>query len=288
MNNKKLVATCCVLACSACACYVGAANCAPSAVSGSPAPSAGALPPGHVRVATYNVVHGTRFPLPPSLVRESVVQGNLRAIGQWLHAEQPLVVALQETDHGRRNNRAESIARYGQFAYWADDASVSGHTPRHGVALLSTAALQEPISKPLVRGATHDKGWVAATVTVDAWGGEPLRVVALHLDPFSARARERQVDQLVAELESQQMPVVVLGDFNCGWEQGRCVQRLASRLGLHAAPTQGCPTYAFLGMHRNLDWILVSSDLEVAASYVSRDSYSDHRPVVAELARREK
>jgi endonuclease/exonuclease/phosphatase family metal-dependent hydrolase len=192
------------------------------------------LPEGTARFVTLNIVHGTRMPVPNLLVRASTEDANLRAIGDLLASERPTVVALQESIHGAEGGQTAAIAKHADFAHWADDALVTSGSQRHASSLLSSVALQDARSEALLRGTTRAKGWLGATVAVDALGGMRVRVVSVHLDPLSAGVRARQVDQLARELEDEPLPLVVMGDFNCAWEETGCVQDLAKRLGLEA------------------------------------------------------
>lgn len=258
--------------------YVGAANLAPPEPSVSPVTA----PPGTARFITYNVVRGTRMPAPRMLVRDSTVDANLAQIGKELGAQGPVVVALQETEWGSGHS-TENIARAGAFAHWIDDGVLRGGEARHGSALLGSEPLTRPESDMLPRGTTFRKGWIAATVHVPAFN-QPVRVVAVHLDPLSPAARQRQVNQLVETFHDEAAPLVVMGDFNCEWSEEGCVRHAADALQLTAAPTHDDPTYRFAGLHRNLDWILVSRELTVIDARVIDNSYSDHCMVMADVA----
>ncbi len=283
MKHRKPILLLSVLLLGASACYVGVANSPPAAAGpSSPPPSSGTA-----RFVTLNIVHGTRMPVPNLLVRASTEEANLRAIGEVLAAEQPTVVALQESIHGAEGGQTAAIAKHGNFPHWADDASVTSGSQRHASSLLSSVALENSRSETLARGTTRSKGWLGATVAIDALGGLRVRVASVHLDPLSPGVRARQVDQLASELEDEPLPLVVMGDFNCAWEETGCVRDLATRLSLDAAPSDGTPTYAMLGIRRSLDWVLVSSPLEIRSARVLPAKVSDHRPVVVEVGIRE-
>lgn len=272
------------LALFASACYLGAANRPPRPIEADGASLASASPSDQsARFVSLNVVRGTRMPIPNFLVRESTQRANLEVIGQLLHAQDPTVVALQESIHGPVGSQTALIARHGGFSHFADDASISSGSLRHSASLVSSVPWKDLRSETLVRGTTREKGWVAATVAVEPFGGREVRVVSVHLDPLSPDARARQVEQLTSELETEPLPLVVMGDFNCEWSEERCVQRFATRLGLQAAPSEGVATYAFWGVRRHLDWILVSDPLEIRSVRVLPARVSDHRPVVAEV-----
>ncbi len=277
-----------VLGVLASASYLGAAN-APPRPFDADGPSLAPAPPAQTaRFVSLNVVRGTRMPIPNVLVRDSTQRANLEVIGELLRSQDPTVVALQESIHGPLGSQAALIARHGGFSFFADDASISSGSLRHSASLVSSAPWRDLRSETLVRGTTREKGWVAATVAVEPFDGREVRVVSVHLDPLSPHARANQVEhlasQLTSELETEPLPLVVMGDFNCDWSEERCVKRFADRLGLKSAPSDGAPTYAFWGLRRHLDWILVSDPLEIRSVRVLPVRVSDHRPVVAEVS----
>ncbi|MHB8873198.1 MAG: endonuclease/exonuclease/phosphatase family protein [Myxococcaceae bacterium] len=243
-----------------------------------------------LRVMTLNIVHATRVPLPPRLVWRTVVKRNLDRIAQLLGREEPDVLALQEADGGGAVDRVRYLARAAKFSSWFHDgARGNGTTQRHGAALISRLGLADAASDAFATGFTDDKGWVVATLAVPAFAGREVNVVSVHLDPYREKTRQRQIRDLVAGLGAERAragrPLIVLGDLNCRWRgELEGVGLLAAELGLHGHKvTRDEPSYAWAGVRRRLDWILVSPELQFARHRTLPERLSDHRAVVADL-----
>src|SRR5690349_2728281 len=61
------------------------------------------------RVMSYNIVHGTRAPVPPFLVPRARVERTLGRIANVVNDESVDLVALQESDGGRALDRARRL-----------------------------------------------------------------------------------------------------------------------------------------------------------------------------------
>jgi endonuclease/exonuclease/phosphatase family metal-dependent hydrolase len=70
------------------------------------------------------------------------------------------------------------------------------------------------LSIPTVVGTvTVPRGWISADLTVR---GRTVRVIATHLESFSAAVQQAQGDELVAGPASTSLPVIIAGDLNTG------------------------------------------------------------------------
>jgi len=122
----------------------------------------------------------------------------------------------------------------------------------------------------------------------------PVRLYSVHVVAPVGDGREewaRELARVGEAISSEQVPVVVAGDFNAGWSN-RAFRRLL-RLGLtDAAAGRG----QALGMTwpRNrrvlpplirIDHVLTTKGLVVTRLRIGRGHGSDHRPLVADVAR---
>ena len=99
---------------------------------------------------------------------------------------------------------------------------------------------------------------------------------------FTLRAEQAKV--IASYIKDSPHPVVVMGDFNCEWDDETSpVRHLADSLGLHAfrPEAEGFDTFGNGG--RRLDWILVSAELEFTSFRVLPEVLSDHAAVMAEI-----
>jgi endonuclease/exonuclease/phosphatase (EEP) superfamily protein YafD len=138
-----------------------------------------------------------------------------------------------------------------------------------------------------------------------AWGGRAIRVVNVHGWPYTSLApqavardfdwRREQMADVLAALEGQPEPAVLLGDLNS--TPTHEVYRMVRRAGLtdafraagwgfgHTFPTPGGRS-ELPYPHRvvRIDHIFHSAAWHAEAAYVGAwDGHSDHRPVVARL-----
>jgi endonuclease/exonuclease/phosphatase family metal-dependent hydrolase len=161
------------------------------------------------------------------------------------------------------------------------------------------------IDPSLLRGGPHSrirrnqaarhlsKSFVGWGVMRETDWGRDIAVYNVHLDARNPNFRRRQAQliiEAITRLGHDEMPVMVLGDFNSF--RGSPPVRALERLGL--APvieTNRRGTFHFgLGvtLWPRIDHILVSEDLNVRGGYIERHSHegiypSDHYPVFAEL-----
>lgn len=252
-----------------------------------------------MRLGTYNVFGLQGFgegPGRPDFAGETV----------WIEAFGRLdcdVLVLQEA--GNDPERVGRIARgLGMEMDWLPSP---GRWPG---AILRDAALrasQKPISPcPSSRlpGSEIPFSRSAGILRLDLAGGETLRIASLHAHPSDARLREREADCLgerLVELAAPERPgsqsVVVMGDFNS--EPGEPLHRMLVALGLtsvfqpgHAPRThlkdrdRTAVDHIYLGAP--LRSRLVEAQVVRAAGFgpdmTGGWSFSDHLPVVAEIA----
>lgn len=237
---------------------------------------------------TLNVAHGAPFAVPlPFLRRRSALLGALDAVAALLTREAADVVALQEADRSSLfSGRVDQVERIATRAgYPHVHHGVHSGVPglfAQGTALLSRHRLEAREAAHFGRDRRMDKGYVVATLA--AQDRPAIDVVSLHLDPFSAAVRLRQVDRLIQALRQRpERPRIVLGDFNADDTGGDGpVARLCAALELHT-PHDGEPTYPAPHARQRLDQVLASSTLRFTRYARLPDAVSDHHAVVAEL-----
>ncbi len=248
-----------------------------------------------LRLMTLNIMHGRQRAQLKRRVDRAVVRRNLERIAGVLAREGPDVVALQEADGPSAwSGRFDHVATLAELAGFPH-AFRGEHNPvplrlldlSYGTALLSRLPLRAARSHAFQQSWRDSKGFVAAHVVGELFGGDPVEVVSIHLDFLAERVRRRQVDQLIDRFRAHQGHLVLMGDFNCAWsERRRCLDRL--RLELRLRPSHGgaSPTFPAWRPLVRLDWILISEGLEFAAYETLGDQVSDHLGVVAEVRRR--
>jgi len=244
-----------------------------------------------LNVMTINLAHGRGNGVHQVLQDGDRARENLDAVGALIRREQPHVVALQEADAPSAWSGA-----FDHVSYLAERAGLSwslrvahaeGAGLKYGTGLMSGLPVADTGAYTFAPAAgTLPKGFSLVTVR---WTdtGELVDVVSVHLEPMRAAVRQQQTQQLIAALADRGRPLVIMGDFNTGWEdKDGVLQSITRDLGLRAFAATAPDLETFPRLDRRLDWILASADFEFADYRVLPDPISDHRAVVATLRAR--
>jgi len=238
-----------------------------------------------IRLMSLNIAHGRRLGPNQLLQPRGRIQSNLDDIAALIAREDPRVVALQEAD-----GPSLWSGRFDHVAHLSDASSFGWHfrgnhaPPRsgldYGTALLCREPLDNARSRPFHQNWRDAKGFVEATLQTD--NGE-IDIVSVHLDFLRHEIRRRQMLALYDRFENPRRPVVILGDFNCGWTSG--IAEFVDRLKLHAwVPDAGEPTFPTRMPSVRIDWVLASKRLSFKGyRTLHADKVSDHCGVVVDL-----
>jgi len=186
------------------------------------------------------------------------------------------IVALQETDAGslRSNftNLTEYLARKGHFPYWYNQVNRNmGKIAQHSNGFLSK---REPIEicEHKLPGMIPGRGAIHARVKV---GGSELTIIVVHL----ALGKQTRMQQLgyISELIQSDKHVVLMGDMNCE-SHSKEMEYLFKNTHL-LEPEYREHTFPSWQPKKNIDHILVSSDVKVTGGSVLKHGVSDHLPV---------
>ncbi len=249
---------------------------------------------GTLKVITLNLAHGRKDAWHQALLRRAVIQANLDEVVRILKEEQPDVVALQEAD-------APSLwsGRFHHVAYLSKKTGIpfyvlGQHVRRlklaYGTALVSRQRLQEQSSHRFSPSPpTQRKGMVVGTIRWPGTRPLSLDVASVHLDFSRKSIRQRQAREVIQCLAGRRRPLVLMGDFNCGYSiKDPTLAILARELNLHPHEPEAADMVSFPRRNRRFDWIMVSADFRFRDYRTLPNVLSDHRAVVAtlELARR--
>jgi endonuclease/exonuclease/phosphatase family metal-dependent hydrolase len=112
---------------------------------------------------------------------------------------------------------AAPVAGIGQVSFLDRDALLvrAGQPPGHlRVSDIQSGHYATVLSAPTVAGTvTIPRGWISADLTIQ---GRTVRVIATHLESFSAAVQQAQGEELVAGPASTRLPVIIAGDLNTG------------------------------------------------------------------------
>lgn len=198
------------------------------------------------------------------------------------------IIALQEADR-----------RYGERAGVLPRQVLDDHTPYrvvpiahghlgrpdsmgwHGNALLVRRDIEVTSAAMVPLPTLEPRGAIRADLVA---GGQPLRVVGMHLD-LSGLRRRQQVRTVIDHCRGCDgaHPAVLMGDFNEWSRQAGCFRELTDGWRL-LAPGRSFPSRRPVAQ---LDRIAVSEEWEVASVAVHHSPLasvaSDHLPVIARL-----
>lgn len=190
------------------------------------------------------------------------------------------VVGLQELDSGSHRTNyvdlTEYLANKADYPFWYHQLNRNlGRLAQHGNGMLSRIRPSEIVEHKLP-GVIPGRGALLARY---GHADNALAVVMLHL-ALGTRARARQLG-FVAELLQDYPHAVVMGDLNCTHDSLE-MRRLFSTTSL-CEPAQALHTFPSWKPERNIDHILVSSELEVVGCSVLNHAHSDHLPIAMEV-----
>lgn len=228
------------------------------------------LNPWPVTIATYNIHSGVgtdgRF-APERIV----------GVLQEMQAD---IVALQEVPLGGGHfpNVLKMLQEAtGHFVTEGFTFSVSGR--RYGNAVISRYPIMATRAIDISFGSREPRGALDADINCH---GHPLRVIATHLG-LSLAERRDQIRKLLQAFDTDQMPVILLGDLNEWFVWGRSLKWLVSHFEAVPAPKTFPSRWPLLALDRI--WIRPRHRLvhvNVHSTALSRIA-SDHLPLIAHI-----
>lgn len=244
-----------------------------------------------LRVMTFNIAHGSNNPMGivPLFAKASTIRKRLRRIATYFKTVKADVIGLQEADGpswwSGWFNHVTYLSKQGMYPYSGLGIHVQTRTKQYGTALLSRLPLQKSISyrfKPL---SMFKKGFVLAQVKWPGRSNVVVDVVSLHLDPQNKSIQSKQLKELVAVLKKRNNRVIVLGDFNTTWGAKSPLQVMVKSLKLKTFQPKNKKLYTHrFPKKKRIDWIFISPNLRFVTHSVPHKNFTDHYPVIADIA----
>ncbi|OWY30557.1 endonuclease [Herbaspirillum robiniae] len=228
------------------------------------------LDPWPLTVATYNIhsAVGTDGRFSPE--RIAGVLGEIEAD----------VIALQEVPlGGTAQPNVLDLLRQTTGFHAVESPTMETRERRYGNAVLSRYPVLATESIDLSFGSREPRGALDADIDCH---GHMLRVVATHLGLKPAERRE-QIKRLLQAFDTDQAPVILMGDVNEWFVWGRALRWLVS----HFEPAPAPRTFPSRWPVFSLDRIWISPrhrllQVEVHRSALARVA-SDHLPLIAHI-----
>ncbi|WP_144873050.1 endonuclease/exonuclease/phosphatase family protein [Microbacterium sp. 1.5R] len=270
-----------------------------SASAAGTAALSGPVDPDDIHVMTFNLRRPTDGILQRRADRWST-RGP--AVSALLRASRPSVLALQEVlPHAMPTVRDALGDAYRSIGRGRGPEGRGEGTPLlfDGTRLTLRAWRQEALSDEPDRAGS--RGWGTPFPRILVWAefedrrtGSTFLAVNAHLDPLSARSRDRSVDRIRALIRDRRLPAIVLGDFNAGPRSATLRRMLDGGLladAWTAADTRSTPEW---GTHANyrrprvgarrIDWILTTPGIDIRSTAIDARRFggvspSDHLAV---------
>lgn len=189
--------------------------------------------PMKLKTVTWNIGGGKHLKEGDDpLLMASYTVDAVAEIAEWLKANDPDIVTIQEAQGDNDTNQVEEIAKLLGYDYHFFDHTSTSHIDenkllgnglisRYPITNHSTGTFLNPNIEATLQGkpaVTHDKGYGACTVSMN---GHDISVTTLHLLPFSAFGIDLESTigrAIVHSIESAVLPntplALVQGDFN--------------------------------------------------------------------------
>ena len=237
-------------------------------------------------VMTLNIGHGRGTGLHQLVQNREKISSNAAAIAETINRENIDITALQEVDGPGFWNGGldliETIAEKSGYPHGIWTKNVETAALSYGTALLSDSAYSHAESYTFkARPFILPKGFTMGIFRISEKTGKHVCVVSAHLAPLLAPMRRLQAEVIAKSLENLDYPLIVAGDFNCGYKENSAVKLLADRLDLNVWESGSEKLATHRPGNRRLDWIMISKELEFVSYEVLNDKISDHRAVKA-------
>jgi endonuclease/exonuclease/phosphatase family metal-dependent hydrolase len=241
-----------------------------------------------LRLVVYNIRYATgtgptfHLPVPGAGYLRSSRKA-LEGITNFVRAEQPDIVGLIEVDTGSIRsgmlNQAEHIANaLGHYTTYECKYGAASINNRMPIVRKQANAF---LAAPGVTGERFhyfDTGIKRLIIELEL---DDVCIYLVHLS-LKYRQRQYQLRYLHDLIAHSPKPVIVAGDFNTFWGTHE-IYLFTRAAGLRSANTRGLPSFPSRTPRIELDFVLVSEEIEVTDFRVPDVRFSDHRPIVCDF-----
>jgi endonuclease/exonuclease/phosphatase family metal-dependent hydrolase len=241
-----------------------------------------------LRLLVYNIRYATgtgptfHLPVPGAgYLRSS--RKVLDRITGFVRAENPDIVGLIEVDTGSirsgMRNQAEHIAaalgHYTTYECKYGTASLNNMMP------IVRKQANAFLAAPGVTGERFhyfDTGIKRLIIELEL---DDVCIFLVHLS-LKYRQRQYQLRYLHDLIAKSNKPVIIAGDFNTFWGTHE-IYLFTRAAGLRSANSKGLPSFPSRSPRIELDFVLVSEEIEVTDFRIPDVRFSDHRPLVCDF-----
>jgi len=233
-----------------------------------------------VRVMTYNIHVGVGMDKKLDLAR----------IAEIIKRERPDFVGLQEVDRGvARTKGVDQIAELSRLTNmeYAFAYNLRYQGGQYGVAVLSRHTILSLDHRRYANTRERERrGFLRIEANVN---GHRFAFVTTHLDYQHEDGREFETKQLLDALKPDNVPLIVVGDFNAEPNDGAYRLMLTRFIDAWTLRTANAPdagnTFPADAPAKRIDYVFYAkeSGFRVRNIRVIETEASDHRPLIADL-----
>jgi endonuclease/exonuclease/phosphatase family metal-dependent hydrolase len=241
-----------------------------------------------LRLVVYNIRYATgtgpAFHLPlPGAGYLRTNRRVLSGITEFLRAEHPDVVGLIEVDTGSIRSGMVNQAKYiaqelGHFSTYECKYGVQSLNQFVPIVRKQANAFLASPNVTAERFHYFDTGIKRLIIELEL---DDVCVFLVHLS-LKYRHRQYQLRSLHDLIIKSDKPVIVAGDFNTFWGNHE-IYLFMRAAGLRSANTLELPSFPSRIPRVELDFILVSAEIEVTNFRVPDVRFSDHRPLICDF-----
>ena len=237
-------------------------------------------------IMTLNMGHGRGASLHQLIQSRRNITVNAERIADVIKREKIDITALQEVDGPALWNGGldliEHLAEISGYPHGIWTKNVETAALSYGTALLSDAAYSHAESYTFkARPFILPKGFTVGLFRISEQTNKHVAVVSAHLAPLLPVMRRIQARVMIENLKSLDYPLIIAGDFNCGYNEKSAVKLIADELNLKVWKPESSELGTHFPGNRRLDWVMISEELDFIEYKVIKDKLSDHNAVKA-------
>ncbi len=242
-----------------------------------------------MRLLVYNIRYATgtgpafHLPMPGAgYLRSS--RRVLERITEFIRSEHPDVVGLIEVDTGSVRtgmlNQATFIAN--SIGHYTAHQCKYGTGPINQLVPIVRKQANALLAAPSVTGERFhyfDTGIKRLIIELEL---EDVCIFLVHLSLKFRHRFQYQLRTLHDLVVRSSKPVIIAGDFNTFWGTHE-IYLFMRAAGLRSANSTGLPSFPARHPRVELDFVLVSSGIEITSFRIPEITFSDHRPLVCDF-----
>ena len=243
-----------------------------------------------MKIATFNISHCQDY----SVTKADDAPVDIEKYARYIKSLNVDVIALNEvflkSEIEDYNKQGKKLAQLAGYSYIAEAVGADLGVVSIGNVILSKYPIESvesfPVLAPLENERREEENeWyenrVILSVVINV-EGKKVRVISTHFG-LNGLEKERMIAMLCPIIDISKEPIVFLGDFNAQ-PHTEILLPIYDRLKSCAAEKHNQEyTFSSFGPYITIDYIFISSKLNVNMFEIKKEILSDHRACLAEI-----